>query len=111
MPNSASLDGALFGMPTNSVGEYGAISGPNTATSTISRTIPTPIRVRVIFSARLQDAQPRPLLDDRRAGAVRDPALQREVDGAVHGLAHRAAVLSLGVTMIVSTSAARLRRT
>ena len=54
MPKRASDDGGLFGTPTNSVGEYGAISGPNTATSTISRTIPAPIRVRVIFSARLR---------------------------------------------------------
>ena len=45
-PKVASPDGRLFGGATNSVGEYGATSGPASATSTSRATMTAPIRVR-----------------------------------------------------------------
>ena len=61
----------------------------------------------------LEDAEPRAASGATAAPApCGDRALEREVDRAVDGLlAHRVAVLSFGVTRIVSTSAARLSST
>jgi hypothetical protein len=60
-----------------------------------------------------QDAQPRALLQDRRSAGDRlDRALKAEVDGGVdRSVAHRAAVLSRGVTKMVARSASRLSAT
>ena len=45
-PNSAALDGGLLGAVTNSLGEWGAMSGPNRAISTITTKMNSPMRDR-----------------------------------------------------------------
>jgi hypothetical protein len=59
-----------------------------------------------------QDPEPRPALEDRAGADGLDGGLEADVYGGVDGgIAHRAAVLSFGVTRIVARSAIRFMAT